>query len=179
MSRIAIPAIDTATGATADVYARVKKVSGGRVSNTYAALGHLVPASLDAVLDAQASLNAGTLSKQEQETIKLVLSVKTGCEVCVAAHSFLGKLAGLKVGMLRAVRAGQPTGDARRDALVGFVSHLYTTSGTVSDDQYDAIREAGYTDRQLAEIALTFALGIFTNTFNRINHTDVDFPAVE
>jgi hypothetical protein len=31
----------------------------------------------------------------------------------------------------------------------------------------------------LAEISLTVALGIFTNTFNRINGTDVDFPAVE
>jgi AhpD family alkylhydroperoxidase len=179
MSRIAIPAVQSATSATADVYARVKKVSGGRVSNTYAALGHLVPASLAAVLDAQTSLNAGTLSKQEHETIKLVLSVKTGCEVCVAAHSFLGKLAGFSVEALRAIRAGQPTGDARRDALVRFVSLLYTTSGTITDDEFNAMRAAGYTDTQLAEIALTFALGIFTNTFNRINDTDVDFPAVE
>jgi AhpD family alkylhydroperoxidase len=108
-----------------------------------------------------------------------VLSVKTGCEVCVAAHSFLGKLAGLSVEALRAIRAGQPTGDARRDALVRFVSLLYTTSGTITDDEFNAMRAAGYTDTQLAEIALTFALGIFTNAFNRINDTDVDFPAVE
>jgi hypothetical protein len=31
----------------------------------------------------------------------------------------------------------------------------------------------------LAAISLTMALGIFTNTFNRINSTDVDFPSVE
>jgi alkylhydroperoxidase family enzyme len=97
----------------------------------------------------------------------------------VAAHSFVGKLVGLPVDALRAIRAGQPTGDAKRDALVRFVSHLHTTSGTISDDEYAAIRAAGYSDTQLAEIALTIALGIFTNTFNRINGTDVDFPAVE
>jgi hypothetical protein len=34
MSRIAIPDITSATGATADIYARVKKISGGRVPNT-------------------------------------------------------------------------------------------------------------------------------------------------
>ncbi len=44
MSRIAIPDITSATGPIADIYARVKKISGGRVPNTYAALGYLVPA---------------------------------------------------------------------------------------------------------------------------------------
>jgi len=179
MSRIAIPAIESATGVTADIYARVKKISGGRVPNTYAALGYLVPASLDAVLDAQGTLNSGSLSRQEHEIIKLLISEKTGCDVCVAAHSFVGKLVGLPVDALRAIRAGQPTGDAKRDALVRFVSHLHTTSGTINDDEFNAIRAAGYTDTQLAEISLTIALGIFTNTFNRINGTDVDFPPVE
>lgn len=179
MSRIAIPDIESATGATADIYARVKKISGGRVPNTYAALGYLVPASLAAVLDAQGTLNSGSLSRQEHETIKLLVSEKTGCDVCVAAHSFVGKLVGLPVDALRAIRAGQPTGDAKRDALVRFVSHLHTTRGTINEDEFNAIRAAGYTDAQLAEISLTIALGIFTNTFNRINGTDVDFPPVE
>ncbi|WP_027921768.1 carboxymuconolactone decarboxylase family protein [Pseudomonas sp. URMO17WK12:I12] len=179
MSRIVIPSIESATDATADIYARVKKLSGGRVPNTYAALGHLIPASLAAVLDAQATLNSGNLSRQEHETIKLLISEKTGCDVCVAAHSFVGKLVGLPVDVLRAIRAGMPTGDAKRDALVRFISHLHATSGTISDDEFNAIREVGYTDIQLAEISLTMALGIFTNTFNRINGTDVDFPSVE
>jgi hypothetical protein len=67
MSRIAIPDITSATGATADIYARVKKISGGGVPNTYAALGYLVPASLAAVLDAQGTLNSGSLSRQEHQ----------------------------------------------------------------------------------------------------------------
>lgn len=78
-----------------------------------------------------------------------------------------------------AIRAGQATGDAKRNALVRFVSHLQTTSGTISQDEFTAIREAGYTDTQLAEISFAIALAIFTSTFNRINGTDVDFPAVE
>ncbi|HEY4318848.1 MAG TPA: carboxymuconolactone decarboxylase family protein [Herbaspirillum sp.] len=179
MSRIAIPDVESATGATADIYAQVKKIAGGRVPNTYAALGHLVPASLAAVLNTQRVLNSGGLSHQELETIKLLLSAKTGCDVCVAAHSFVGKMTGLSADALRAIRAGQPTGDAKRDALVRFVSHLHATSGTISQDEFDAIRAAGYTDTQLAEISLTMALGLFTNTFNRINGTDVDFPAVD
>lgn len=179
MSRIAIPAIDSATGTTADVYARVKKIAGGRVPNTYAALGHLVPAALSAVLQTQGVLASGSLSQKDLQTIKLLVSAKAGCDVCMAAHSFVGKMVGLPVDALRAIRVGQPTGDAKRDALVRFVSQLQTTSGTLSQDEFNAIRAAGYTDTQLAEISLAIAIAAFTSTFNRINGTDVDFPPVE
>jgi AhpD family alkylhydroperoxidase len=179
MSRIAIPAVKSATGATAEIYAQVRKITGGRVPNTYAALGHLVPASLTAVLNTQRTLASGSLSPQEIQTIKLLVSAKTGCDVCVAAHSFAGKMLGVPADTMRAVRTEQTTGDAKRDALVRFVSYLQTTTGTISDDEFAAIRAAGYTDTQLAEISLTIALSIFTNNFNRINGTDVDFPPVE
>jgi AhpD family alkylhydroperoxidase len=58
-------------------------------------------------------LNSGGLSRQEHETIKLLVSEKTGCDVCVAAHSFVGKLVGLPVDALRAIRAEPPPGDAK------------------------------------------------------------------
>jgi alkylhydroperoxidase family enzyme len=88
-------------------------------------------------------------------------------------------LAGLAPDVIRKIRTGQPTGDAKRDTLATFVRTLATTSGTVSDEQFAAIRAAGYTDQQLVESASRFALIIFTNVFNRINDTDVDFPPVK
>jgi hypothetical protein len=69
MSRITIPAISTVTGATAAVYADVKKIAGGSVPNLFAALGHLAPASLKAVLNAEGALGSGSPSKQDVETI--------------------------------------------------------------------------------------------------------------
>lgn len=178
MSRIAIPAIESATGATAEVYAQVKKIAGGNVPNLFAALGHLAPASLAAVLNAEGALASSSLSKQDLETIKLLVSEQTGCDYCVAAHHMLGKMVGLSADALGAIRSGQATGDAKRDALVRFVSNLQNTRGTISEDEFAAIRHAGYTDTQLAEISLAIAMTIFTNSFNRINDTDVDFPAV-
>jgi AhpD family alkylhydroperoxidase len=126
--------------------------------------------------DAQAS---SSLSKQDLETIKLLVSEQTGCDYCVAAHVMLGKMTGLSPEALRQIRAGKATGDARRDALIHFVLNLQTTRGTISDSELAAIRAAGYTDTQLAEISLAIAMTIFTNTFNRINDTDVDFPPVK
>ena len=177
MSRIATPALETATGATAEVYAQIKKAAG-TVPNTFAAIGAHGPAALKAVLQADGVLAAGSLSKPDQETIKLVVSEVAGCDYCVAAHSLLGKLAGLAPEVLRQIRAGQPTGDAKRDALVRFVRMLTQTSGTISEAEVEAIRAAGYTDAQLVDIGLAIALTVFTNVFNRINDTDIDFPAV-
>ncbi len=55
---------------------------------------------------------------------------------------------------------------------------LRSTSGTVSDEDFAAIKAAGYSDAQLVEISLAFATTVFTNVFNRINDTEIDFPAV-
>jgi hypothetical protein len=55
----------------------------------------------------------------------------------------LGKLAGLKPDELKNIRNGEPTGDARRDALIRFVRTLAQTGGTVSDDDFVAIKAAG------------------------------------
>jgi AhpD family alkylhydroperoxidase len=161
------------------VYAQVKKIAGGSVPNLFAALGHLAPNSLKAVLNAEGALGSGSLNHKDIETIKVAVSELTGCDYCVAAHTMIGKMVGLKPEELRQIRAGQPTGDAKRDALVRFVRVIMQTSGTLSRGEFSAIRSAGYTDAQLADISLAIALVVFTNTFNRINDTDVDFPAVQ
>ncbi len=176
MSRLSVPNLESATGATAEIYGQIKKAVGN-VPNTFAAIGAHGPAALKAVLAADGVLAAGTLTKRDQETIKLVVSGVAGCDYCVAAHSLLGNLAGLKPEVLQQIRDGEPTGDAKRDALIRFVRTLAETSGTVSDDDFAAIKAAGYTDAQLVDISLAFATIVFTNVFNRINDTDIDFPA--
>jgi uncharacterized peroxidase-related enzyme len=177
MSRLSVPSFESATGATAEIYGQIKKAIGN-VPNTFAAIGAHGPAALKAVLAADAVLASGSLSKRDQETIKLVISGVAGCDYCVAAHSLLGKLAGLKPEELKNIRDGKPTGDVKRDALVRFVRRLATTGGTVSDADFAAIKDAGYSDAQLVDISLAFATTVFTNVFNNINDTEIDFPAV-
>ncbi len=173
MSRLSVPNLESATGDTAKVYDQIKKAVG-KVPNTFAAIGAHGPAALRAVLAADGVLATGTLPKRDQETIKLVVSSVAGCDYCVAAHSMLGKFAGLKPEALKHIRDGEPTGDAKRDALIRFVRTLAETSGTVSDDDFAAIKAAGYSDAQLVDISLAFATTVFTNVFNRINDTDID-----
>jgi uncharacterized peroxidase-related enzyme len=177
MSRIQTPPLDAVSAATAEVYAQIKKAAGS-IPNTFAAIGAYGPAALKSVLQADATLASGSLSKQDQETVKLIVSSVAGCDYCVAAHSLLGKLTGIKDDMLEHIRAGQSTGDIKRDALSRFVRNLMQTSGTISDQSFNQIKAAGYTDNQLVDICLAIAVTVFTNAFNRINDTEIDFPAV-
>jgi hypothetical protein len=64
----------------------------------------------------------------------------------IGAHSMLGKMTGLAPEVLKQIRAGQPTGDAKWDALVRFVRNLAEPGGTISDEEFSAIKAAGYTD---------------------------------
>ena len=177
MSRLAVPNLESDTGPSGQIYAQIKKAIGV-VPNTFAAIAAHGPAALKSILAADAVLASGSLTKRDQEVIKLVISAAGGCDYCVAAHNHLAKLAGVNAEVLRQIREGQPTSDAKRDALVGFVRKLAQSSGTVSDEDFAAIKAAGYSDAQLVEISLAFATIVFTNVFNRINDTEIDFPAV-
>lgn len=177
MSRLSVPNLESDAGPSGQVYAQIKKAIGS-VPNTFAAIAAHGPAALKAVLAADTVLASGSLSKREQETVKLIVSGVAGCDYCVAAHSLLGKLAGLKPDELKNISDGKPSGDAKRDALARFVRKLAQSSGTVSDEEFAAIKAAGYSDAQLVEISLAFATTVFTNVFNRINDTEIDFPAV-
>lgn len=178
MSRISYPAIETASGTAAEIFSNLKKTVGS-VPNAYATIGSLAPDALKSILNAENVLASGTLDKQDREIIKLVVSGASGCDYCVAAHSFIGKIVGISPDTLKDIRNGVATGDAKRDALIRFVRELHNSAGTVSQADYDAIRAAGYSEAQLVEISLAISLITFTNTFNRINDTVVDFPAVD
>ncbi len=177
MSRLSVPNLESDTGPSGQIYAQIKKAIGS-VPNTFAAIAAHGPAALKAVLAADTVVAAGTLTKRDQEVIKLVISAAGGCDYCVAAHNHLARLAGVKAEVLKQIREDQPTDDAKRDALVRFVRKLARSSGTVSDEDFATIKAAGYSDAQLVEISLTFATTVFTNVFNRINDTEIDFPPV-
>ncbi|CAM2153477.1 Carboxymuconolactone decarboxylase family protein [Pararobbsia alpina] len=178
MSRISMIKPEEATGVTAEVFGNIKKAVG-KVPNAYATIGSQNIAALQVLLQADGVVSKGTLSKQDQETIKLAVSEAVQCDYCVAAHTLVGKMVGLAPEAMKQIRAGEATGDAKRDALVRFVRGIVTSQGTVAQADYDAIIEAGYTQAQLVDISLAIAVITFTNVFNRINDTTVDFPAVK
>ncbi|KAF1058824.1 carboxymuconolactone decarboxylase family protein [Burkholderia gladioli] len=177
MSRLSTLAVADATGSTAELFAKIRKAVG-KVPNAYATIGTHHPEALAAMLGIDAILAGGTLSKAEIETIKLAVSENAGCDYCIAAHTLAGKFAGLSPEAMRQIRAGEPTGDVKRDALVTYVRSVVSTRGTVPAEQLDHFIAAGFTERQVIEVSLAIASITFTNLVNRANDTTLDFPAV-
>ncbi|WP_028223191.1 carboxymuconolactone decarboxylase family protein [Paraburkholderia oxyphila] len=178
MSRLSTIKPEDATGAVAEVFGAIKKAVG-RVPNGYAVIGSHSDDALSAALAFDAAVSRSTLDKADAETIKLVVSQAAGCNYCLAAHKFIGKMSGLTPQTMKEITSGSSTGDAKRDALVQYVETLISTRGEVATATIDAIRQAGYTERQLIEINLAIASITFSNLVNRVNDTTIDFPAVD
>ena len=175
MSRLSVIKPEEATGQAQELFATLKK-KVGRVPNAYLTIGSHSPAALATMLGADGVLAAGELVPADVEAIKLTVSELTGCDYCVAAHTVVGKLAGLSADEMRQIRSGLPTGNEQRDALVRFARQVATTSGTVPQTELAEFREAGYSEKEVIETLLAIAAITFTNLVNRVNDTIVDFP---
>jgi uncharacterized peroxidase-related enzyme len=173
MPRLTVVTPEKATGQTKELYDGIKRAVGA-VPNIYQGVGSSAPA-LEAVLHIGEALKRGGLSAAEIEAIKLVVSEAYGCTYCLAAHSLLAKKAGLTDQEVINIRRGgsqQP----KVAALVKFVSATIQPQARVSDEQLRAVKAAGYSDAQITESLLTVAQTVFTNLFNRVHQTTLDFP---
>lgn len=165
---------NSADAATAELLGSVKKKLG-TVPNIVATMANS-PAVANAYLGFSQSLSTGSLPARLREQIALVVGETNGCDYCVAAHTALGKRAGL---------SEQETCDARRavadddkeSAALGFARKIVSDRGHVSDADIQQVRQAGYTDGEISEIVANVALNTFTNYFNHVAGTEVDFPA--
>lgn len=172
MSRI--PALDpaTVTGRTKEIFEGPLK---GKTFNIFKSMGHS-PAALDAYLGLAGALSKASLSSKEVETIQLAIGEANNCGYCVAAHTLIGKGAGLTDSQTVGARRGKP-GDAKLDALARFALAIHEKKGFVSDGDVSAFKSAGYTDQAIPEVLAAYALATFTNYFNHVNKTAIDFPA--
>ena len=64
-----------------------------------------------------------------------------------------------------------------RDALIKFVLRVVETKGFVDDAEVETVRSAGYSDAQIAEAVAMIALVTYTNLFNHVFGSELDFPA--
>ena len=178
MSRLYTLAVSEATGHAAQLFTAIKGAIG-KVPNAYVTIGSNSPVALEAALNLDGALKKSSLSAKEIEVVKLAVSQEAQCDYCLAAHTLMGGKAGLSADAIKAVRHGQPSGDARSDALATFVHTLVTTNGDVPANVVIAVKEAGYSDAQIVDALLAIASITFTNLFNRVNVTTLDFPRAD
>ena len=69
--------------------------------------------------------------------------------------------------------------DPKRAAALDFVREVMERRGHVSDEAFEEVREAGYSDEQIMEMVANVALTTFSNYMNNSMQTEVDIPLVE
>jgi len=136
------------------------------------------PQALDGYLALSGALGKGALPAQTRERIALAIAEINGCDYCLSAHSYLGKnLARLDDAEIAANRSGA-SNDPKADAAVRFAASVARSRGHIGDADFSAVKLAGYTDAQIIEIVQHVALNTWTNIFNNVFQTEIDFPVV-
>lgn len=164
-----------AKGELGELYSTIEK-GMGKVPNIFQYMGNS-PLAVKAYLNLAAALEKSSFSKEERELIALAVSEANHCNYCLAAHSALGKAAGVKEKNLLDARHWK--GESPRVTTVLQFSKKYVDKkGFVSDEDFRQLKDAGLSDKEVVDLFLIVMATMFTNYFNHLNETPVDFPAV-
>jgi len=135
------------------------------------------PAVLEGYLNFSGALGH-SLNAKLREQIALTVAEINGCGYCAAAHSAIGKMVGLDEHSVEDARRAS-SHDSKIDAALKFAKALVISRGKVTQNDFEAVKTAGFSEKEISEIVANVALNVFTNYFNETANTVVDFPAVE
>ena len=152
------------------------KAKLGMVPNIFQTFAHS-PAVLDFYMQGSGALGNTSISAELRESIALTVAGANNCDYCASAHTAIGAGAGMEAGELTSNLSGT-SADAKTQAALDFASLLVTSKGNVNDNDVQAVKDAGFTEAEVLEITAVVAFNIFTNYFNHVADTDVDFPLV-
>lgn len=175
MPRIEPVQVSQADGKSKQLLEGVQR-SLGMVPNLLKTLAHS-PTALNAYISINQALSQA-LTAPLREQIALTVAGANKCNYCASAHAVLGAKAGVDEDEMIANLQGDSNDDKTRAAL-RFVREVIKERGWVSDDELANVRAAGYSDAEIAEIVAVTAVNIFTNYFNHVALTAVDFPLID
>ncbi|MFV2198226.1 carboxymuconolactone decarboxylase family protein [Nocardiopsis sp. LOL_012] len=157
-----------------------------QLDQIHAAFG-TVPAMFRAVANSPAALTSmwssfgafadGALGPALGEQVAVAVANRNSCEYCLAAHTALGRKAGVSREALTAAQDGT-SDDPRTAALLRFAQQLVEHRGQVAPEDVQAVRDQGWSDEHIVEVIAQVALNLFTNYINIALDVPVDFPAV-
>jgi len=135
------------------------------------------PSVLQGYLDFSHALSKGNLSAKFREQIALAVSEVNDCQYCLSAHSAIGRSVGLSEEAIRDSRRGESP-DTKEATALAFTRNVVENRGWVSDEDVAKLRKVGFSQGDIVELIANISLILFTNYFNHVAETEVDFPAV-
>ena len=153
----------------------VKKMLGG-TPNLFTTLAHS-SAALGVFVGALGALSSSKLSGGLREQIALTVAGVNGCDYCASAHTALGKMNKInEVELAQNLLAKSE--NAKTQAALVFARKIVEARGHVYDSDVQTIRDAGFSEGEIVDMVAVTCINIFTNYFNHIAGTEIDFPLV-
>ncbi|WP_193181214.1 carboxymuconolactone decarboxylase family protein [Nisaea sediminum] len=175
MARIAKVTADTANAEQAVLLDAIKGKLG-MVPNFLAVLAQS-PVALNSFLGLHGVAGAGELDAPTRERIAIALADENACQYCLSAHTAIGRKTGLTDADMAANRDGGSTDD-RAAAAVRFALSLNKNRGALTASEFNAVRDAGYSDAEIVEIVVHVGMNLLTNILAKSTEIDIDFPKV-
>jgi len=148
----------------------------GSVPNIFQTFAHS-PAVLNFYLAGSDALKGTSISGALREQIALVVAGQNACDYCASAHTAIAKGEGVAADEASQNLEGKSS-DAKTQAALDFARKLVETRAHIQDSDLQELKEAGYSEAEALEIVTVVAFNIFTNYFNHVADTEVDFPHV-
>lgn len=166
------------TAATGSVKDQLDQIHAafGAVPSMFRAVANS-PAALTSMWSSFGALAGGALGPALTEQIAVAVADRNSCEYCLAAHTALGRKAGVSREALASAQGGV-SDDPRTAALLTFALLLVERRGQVTAAEVQAVRDQGWGDEHVVEVIAQVALNLFTNYVNIALDVPVDFPTV-
>lgn len=148
----------------------------GMVPNLHRTLAH-APAALQAYVATAGALGAGTLDGRLRESLAIAIAGLNGCQYCASAHTTIGRGADIDDAELSRNLRGESENKKVGTALA-FARSLIEERGNVGEALLEDVR-AFFTEEEIVEITAHVGMNTFTNMFNVLARTEIDFPVVE
>ncbi len=165
ISRFSVPKLDELPD---DVRIMIEEVQekSGFIPNVFLALAHrpdefrAFMAHHDALMDS----NEG-LSKAERELIVVATSAVNDCLYCVVAHGAILRIRSRNPLLADQVAVNPFKADltGRQRAIVNFALQMVNHSNSVSDTDFDALRDQGFSDDEIWDIGAITAFFAMSN----------------
>jgi uncharacterized peroxidase-related enzyme len=134
-------------------------------------------AALKSMWGSFGALGGGVIPASLGEQIAVAVADRNHCEYCLAAHTALGRKAGVSAADMAAAQQGE-SADPKTAAALRFALKLVNDRAQVSDTDVQALRDVGFSDEEIMEILAHVALNLFTNYVNVAFDVPLDFPRV-
>lgn len=175
MMRLELIEPEQATGEARDLLQGVERQLG-EVPNVFKVMAHSPPV-LKAYLTMSRSLTEAGLDPALREKVAVAVAGINQCDYCASAHTDVGKRRGVtqpELDLNLQARSSEP----QTEAVFDLVRAILNQKGDLTDAEFDTLREAGFSDRQLVELIIYIGFSATANYLNKIAGTEIDFPLV-